>query len=157
MREKSLSKMHPFRLLAIVLFLLLLGENVNAQHSHGRRNTVELELETEPYNDQVLELAPEFLMMRFTEYVSLVKLTLKVEDMRPIDIGFQFSPTFSRVFIQAIPALERAEFYTAEWAALTAENVVVYGSFLFSFGSDAKKPTSIIDSRVFPSTPFGEL
>jgi methionine-rich copper-binding protein CopC len=149
-----MNRLYSVRFLAGLLLVFLLNENVQAQHSHGRRNTVELELQTEPYDDQVLELAPEILILRFTEYVSLVKLTLKVEDMEPIDIGFQFSTAFSRVFIQMIPELESAKYYTAEWAALTSENVVAYGSFLFSFGSDAKKPSSIIDSRVFPDSPF---
>ncbi len=144
-----------FRCLLAILFLFL-SQGVYAQHSHGRRNTIEIEHDTIPAHDQILEVAPKDLIIRFNDYLRLIKLTLKVEDREMIDIGFQFSPAASRVFIQGLPELAAAEYYTAEWAALNAENVMVYGFFCFSFGPDARVPTSIINSRVIPTGPtFG--
>lgn len=143
------------RCLLVVIFLVL-SQGVYAQHSHGRRNTIEIEHDTIPVHDQILEEAPKDLIIRFNDYLRLIKLTLKVEDRQMIDIGFQFSPAASRVFIQSLPELAEAEYYTAEWAALNANNVMVYGFFCFSFGPDAKIPTSIINSRVIPNGPtFG--
>lgn len=140
----------------LIIFFFFLSQGVYAQHSHGRRNTIEVEHETIPIHDQILEVAPKDLIIRFNEYLRLIKLTLKVEDHEMIDIGFQFSPAASRVFIQDLPELAEAEYYTAEWAALNAENVMVYGFFCFSFGPNAKVPTSIINSRLIPSGPtFG--
>jgi methionine-rich copper-binding protein CopC len=141
-------------LVVLIISVLLINGNVQAQHSHGRRNTIEIEHQTVPEHDQVLEHAPEYLILRFSEYMRLVKLTVKVEDMEMIDIGFQFTPISNRVFTQMIPDLEGADYYTAEWAALNSENVMVYGYFCFSFGPDAKIPTSVINARVFPSNPF---
>lgn len=143
------------RCLLVIIFLFL-SQGVYAQHSHGRRNTIEIEHDTIPVHDQTLEEAPKDLIIRFNDYLRLIKLTLKVEDREMIDIGFQFSPAASRVFIQSLPELDAAEYYTAEWAALNANNVMVYGFFCFSFGPDAKIPTSIINSRVIPTGPtFG--
>jgi len=154
MAGRSTSKLCPSSLLALIISVLLLSESAQAQHSHGRRNTIDIELQTVPYHDQVLERAPDYLILRFTDYMRLVKLTLKVEDMEMIDIGFQFTPISNRVFTQTIPDLGAADYYTAEWAALNADNVMVYGFFCFSFGPDAKVPTDIINARVFPSSPF---
>lgn len=140
----------------LAIFFLFLSQSVYAQHSHGRRNTIEIEHETIPVHDQILEEAPKDLIIRFNEYLRLIKLTLKVGDREMIDIGFQFSPVASRVFIQSLPELADAEYYTAEWAALNADNIMVYGFFCFSFGPDAQAPTSIINSRLIPSGPtFG--
>lgn len=126
-----------------------------AQHSHGgRRNTVDFEHETVPAHDEILKRAPEHLILRFSEYVRLVKLTLKAEDLEPINVDFKFTPLANRVFIQEVPKLAKADYYTAEWAALNADNIMIYGYFCFSFGPGAVTPTTIINSRVFPSTPF---
>lgn len=149
------AKLSGFRCL-LTIFFFFLSQGVYAQHSHGRRNTIEVEHDTLPVHDQVLEVAPSDLIIRFNDYIRLIKLTLKVEDRQMIDIGFQFSPAASRVFIQDLPELAAAEYYTAEWAALNAENVMVYGFFCFSFGPGAKVPTSIISSRIIPGGPtFG--
>lgn len=136
------------------LLLYCLSNQAVAQHSHGRRNTVELEYDSIPTHDEILVAAPNDMILRFNEYVRLVKLTLKAEDTRNITINFKFSNEYSKVFIQDLPALDRAEYYTAEWAALNANNVIVYGYFSFSFGPNAKRATSIINSKSFPLKPF---
>lgn len=142
------------RLVTILIFFL--SQCAYAQHSHGRRNTVDIEHETVPAHDQVLEVAPDYLIIRFNEYLRLIKLTLKAEDRQMIDVGFQFTNSASRVFIQDIPELAKADYYTAEWAALNNKNVMVYGFFCFSFGPDAKVPTTIINSRQILTGPtFG--
>lgn len=145
------------RLAFVTLLLLLHTESVLAQHNHGRRNVVEIEYDTVPQHDEVLPEAPDDLLLRFNDYVRLIKLTLKKNDMEPLDIGFQFDPIGNRVFIQELPPLEEADYYTAEWAVLNAENIMVYGFFCFSFGPNAEIPTTIIDSRQLPSSPvFGD-
>lgn len=144
---------HGF-LSAFFILSLLFADNVLAQHSHGRRNTVDFEHETVPAHDQVLKLAPEHLIIRFSEYVRLAKLTLKVEDRETINIDFQFSLVANRVFTQELPELAKADYYTAEWAALNSDNILIYGYFCFSFGPGAIIPTTVINSRVFPSAPF---
>ncbi len=136
---------HRKLLILTFLLLALLGsELAQAQHSHGRRNTVELSYESMPVHDAVLGTAPENLILRFGEYVRLVKLTLKAEDRDVVDLGFQYRPDASRVFIQDVPALAPATYYTAEWAAINMDNVMVSGFFCFSFGPGAVVPTSVI-------------
>lgn len=138
----------------LVMLVILFSESALAQHSHGRRNTIDFEHETVPAHDEILAKAPEHLILRFSEYVRLVKLTLKAEDLKMVGVDFQFTNAANRVFIQEIPELKKAAYYTAEWAALNTDNVMIYGYFCFSFGPGAVTPTTIINSRVFPSTPF---
>lgn len=144
--------------ISTILFLGMLfagiSNEVNAQHNHGRRNTVDLEFESIPPSDSILEAAPQDVVLRFNEYVRLVKFTLKAESIRSIDINFVFSNDYSRVFIQKLPNLIEAPYYIAEWAALNGEDVIVYGSFTFSFGPDAEKPSTIIESKEFASDPL---
>jgi len=142
-----------FRFSCIALLLLLPWDLAFAQHNHGRRNVLEISYETSPDHDEVLEVAPSDLMLRFNDYVQLVKLTLKKDDTRLTDIGFQFEPQANRVFIHELPPLEDAEFYTAEWAILNSDGIMVYGFFCFSFGPDAQVPTTILNARQLPSTP----
>jgi len=84
----------------------------------------------------------------------LAKLTLKAEDIKPIDIGFKFDTRNNRAFTQLLPELEPAAYYTAEWAAISADNKMYYGFFCFSFGPDAVVPTTIIEARKYPDSPF---
>jgi len=133
---------------------VLLSLPVQAQHAHGRRNIVELDIDTEPQHDEVTDVAPQYLILRFTEYVRVMKLTVKADGLRSIDIGFLFTPTPNRVFVQTLPELDFAEFYAVEWAALNAQNILVSGEFLFSFGPQALVPSAIIEAREFPATPF---
>jgi len=150
--------MKEFTLSFVALMLLFDTGAAFAQHNHGRRNVIEIEYETAPRHDEVLKDAPDDLLLRFNDYVRLVKLTLKKNDLELLDIGFQFNPVGNRVFIQQLPPLEKADYYTAEWAVLNADNIMVYGFFCFSFGPDAKVPTTIINSRQFPSSPvFGDI
>src|SRR5690606_15808298 len=66
-----------FRFSYIALLLLLPWDLSFAQHNHGRRNVLEISYETSPVHDEVLKVAPSDLMLRFNDYVQLVKLTLK--------------------------------------------------------------------------------
>lgn len=142
-------------MLVALLSLSCLASNAAAQHSHGRRNTAALEYESIPAHNAVLAHAPEDLVLRFSEYVRMMKFTLKANDTASIALDFKFSMDASRVFIQKLPALPpAAEFYTAEWAALNVDNVIVYGLLRFAVGVDAKNPQTIIDARSFPSAPF---
>lgn len=142
------------RAIRFASWALMVSQSAMAQHNHGRRNTVELEYESIPSHDEVLELAPEDLVLRFNEYVRLVKFTLKVEDREMLDINFNFALNANKVFIQPIPALKSADYYTAEWAVLNADSVLVFGYFCFSFGANARVPTTIINARQFPASPF---
>ncbi len=144
MRDQVKRFTRPKILLLSVMLLLMFQQGAYAQHSHGRRNTVELSHETVPQHDEVLVNAPENLILRFGEYVRLVKLTLKAEDVDTVDVSFQYRPDANRVFIQEIPELAPATYYTAEWAAINADNIMVYGFFCFSFGPDAVVPTTVI-------------
>jgi len=138
----------------LLLLAALASQELQAQHSHGRRNTIAFDYESVPAHDEVLTEAPTDLILRFSEYVRLVKLTLTAEDRVNVPIPFVYDVTASRVFIQEIPQLQDADYYTAEWSALNADNVLMFGYFCFSFGPDARVPTSIIDARVFPDRPF---
>ncbi len=136
--------LHSSPVVRAAVILLLLCESAYAQHSHGRRNTIEIPHDTVPQHDEVLPDAPDNLILRFGEYVRLVKLTLKAEDKDTIDVGFSYNPDVNRVFIQNIPDLPPATYYTAEWAAVNQDNIMVFGFFCFSFGPDAVVPTTVI-------------
>ncbi len=138
----------------LALIILVLCSDAIAQHSHGRRNTIELEYESNPTHDEVLKTSPEDILLRFNDYVRLVKLTLSAEDTLNVPIDFEFSNSYSKVFIQELPKLRQAAYYTVEWAALNPENIIVYGFFCFSFGPDARVPTTIINARNFPDNPI---
>src|SRR5690606_39799845 len=56
----------------------------------------------------------EELMLRFSTYVRLVKLTLKAPDQDIVNIGFRYSPEASRVFFWELPELPDADYYTVE-------------------------------------------
>lgn len=140
--------------LVVLLAAVLTSQDAQAQHSHGRRNTIEFEYESVPVHDEVLEEAPRDLILRFSEYVRLVKLTLTAEDRVNVPIPFVYDVNASRVFIQEIPELQNADYYTVEWSALNEDNILMFGFFCFSFGPDARVPTSIINAREFPDRPF---
>lgn len=140
--------------LALTLISLLATESAYGQHNHGRRRVIEIDHDTVPLHDEILDKAPEYLIIRFNDYVRLAKLTLKAEDIKPIDIGFKFDIRNNRVFTQSLPELEPASYYTAEWAAISNDNKMYYGFFCFSFGPGAVVPTSIIEARKYPDSPF---
>ncbi|MDT8429125.1 MAG: copper resistance protein CopC [Pseudomonadales bacterium] len=133
----------------VLVLLLCLPDFVFAQHTlHMRRNTIDLPNESLPADDQVLRTSPDNLILRFGDYVRLVKLTLKATDEnfseKPIDLGFQYNPNPNRVFITAVPELPKAQYYTADWAVLDTNNTIVYGTICFAVGPDAVTPSLII-------------
>lgn len=135
---------------AMVLVLLFgLQHSVFAQHTlHMRRNTIDLPNESLPADDAVLRTSPDNLILRFGDYVRLVKLTLKATDENfretPINLGFSYNPDPNRVFITPVPELPKAQYFTADWAVLDTNNTIVYGTICFAVGPDAVTPSLII-------------
>lgn len=139
---------HPqgTRLLSfLAIFLILLAPTAYGQHiMDGGASASDVEMQSTPADDQVLPASPKDLMLRFSTYVRLVKLTLKAPDEDIVEIGFRYSPEASRVFFWELPDLPEADYYTVEWAAIDPANLVARGSFNFSFGSNALPPSQII-------------
>lgn len=115
-----------------------------AQHVMTINSNSDVELETSPVDDEVLESAPQELMLRFSTYVRLVKLTMKNPEEKFVNIGFIYSPDVSRVFFLDLPEIPAASYYTVEWTAIDPSNLVARGSFSFSFGPDAAPPSTLI-------------
>lgn len=129
----------------LATLLILLAPGAYGQHiMGGGAGASSVEMQPTPGDDQVLPVSPAELMLRFSTYVRLVKLTLKAPDQDIVDIGFRYSPEASRVFFWELPELPTADYYTVEWAAIDPANLVAKGSFNFSFGSDALPPSQII-------------
>lgn len=120
------------------------AQYVQAQHVMTINNNSDVEIETLPEDDEVLESAPKELMLRFSTYVRLVKLTMRDPDEKLVNIGFIYSPDVSRVFFLDLPDLAPAKYYTVEWAGIDPENLVARGTFSFSFGPDAKPASTLI-------------
>ena len=99
--------------------------------------------ETSPADDAVLGAAPDKLNITFPNGVRLVKLTLRNEERDWVDINFRYSPLVKDIFSLDLPALVPAVYYTADWAILSENDRLVHGSFSFSFGKDAKRPSLI--------------
>jgi len=137
-----------WRLIAMVAALVLLlvaAIPVQAQHSvHGPRYSGDLEVDTLPPDDTVANTAPAVVTLRFNAYARLVKLALRSAEDELVNIGFRYSPVPNRVFIQELPELPASAFYAVEWAAIDENNEILYGSFHFSFGPEARKPSDIL-------------
>lgn len=128
----------------VALLLMLLAPWSNAQHVMTINSNSDVVAETAPAENEVLAEAPKDLMMRFSTYVRLVKLSLKAPGDDAVDIGFRYDPDASRVFFWNLPTLAAADYYTVEWAAIDPSNLVARGSFSFSFGPNAKPPSELI-------------
>jgi methionine-rich copper-binding protein CopC len=129
----------------LLLFCLLAASPVLSQHGGmfmGSSSGVELE--SIPADDEVLAQAPIDLILRFSTYVRLVKLTLKAADGNVVEIGFRYNPELSRVFFWDLPPLPEKDYYAVEWAAVDTDNQIARGSFNFTFGPDAKTPSELI-------------
>ncbi|GJM12133.1 MAG: hypothetical protein DHS20C12_05360 [Pseudohongiella sp.] len=100
-----------------------------------------IETETAPVDDSVLAQAPDNLQLAFPYDVRLVKLTLRNELRDWVDIDFRYDPRARESFRWDIPALEKATYYTADWAILATNDRLIRGSFSFSFGQDAQAPS----------------
>lgn len=134
-----------FLRMTLTMALSLLGvQYVQAQHVMTINNNSDVELESAPADDEVLASAPAELMMRFSTYVRLVKLTMTDPDEQFVNIGFVYDPTVSRVFFLDLPELEQKDYYTIEWAAIDPENLVARGTFSFSFGPNAAPASTLI-------------
>ena len=119
--------------------------HTHAQHVMGPLGSQsEVEVESAPANDEILPAPPADLLMRFSTYVRLVKLTVKAPDGDPVDIGYRYQPDASRVFLWNLPELPAADYYTVEWAAIDPSNLVARGSFSFSFGPGARPASELI-------------
>lgn len=132
-------------LAAGLIITLFTPPTVFAQHvmSLGA-NLSDVELEPSPGNDEVLASSPQDLMLRFSTYVKLVKLTLKGPDEKLVNIGFRYDPNLSRVFLWQLPELPAADYYTVEWSAIDTLNLIARGTFSFSFGPNAKPASELI-------------
>jgi methionine-rich copper-binding protein CopC len=128
----------------VALLITLLAASSHAQHVMTINSNSDVVTETAPVENEVLAEAPADLMMRFSTYVRLVKLSLKAPGNEPVDIGFRYDPDASRVFFWNLPPLPAADYYTVEWAAIDPSNFVARGSFSFSFGPNARPPSELI-------------
>ncbi|MCB1650118.1 MAG: copper resistance protein CopC [Pseudomonadales bacterium] len=143
-QPSSLSTTLLLRALLTLVLVLSMAPLAQAQHVMVLNSNSSVELESQPEDDEVLETAPQELMLRFSTYVRLVKLTMKDPEEKLINIGFIYSSDVSRVFFLDLPELPLAPYYTVEWAAIDPENLMARGSFSFSFGPDAAPPSTLI-------------
>ncbi len=134
-----------FALVAAMLLTLVAAGPAQAQHSlHGPRYSGDLEVDTLPPDDTVAATAPAVVTLRFNAYARLVKLAVRSADDQLVNIGFRYTPVPNRVFIQELPELPDSAYYAVEWAAIDENNEILYGSFHFSFGPEARKPSEIL-------------
>lgn len=124
--------------------LLLLAANSHAQHNHGYQYSGSVEFETIPEDDSALPEQPRDLILQFSEPVTLMKLALRNDIEKMVDIGFRYDPTPSRVFIWPLPDLPESDYYQIDWTALDSKRIMIVGQFFFSAGPDAVTPSSII-------------
>ena len=136
-----------FTLPALLLGVLLMATAVaaSAQHfSHTYRYTGDVEIDHIPDHDAVLASAPSDLILRFSDFVTLVKLTVKTPDYKNIDIKFRYDPVANRVFIWPLPTLPEAAYYIVDWGVIDPDRQLMQGQFLFSAGPDAQLPSSLV-------------
>ena len=98
---------------------------------------------TSPSDDSVLIVAPKKMNIEFPSPVRLVKLTLRNEQRDWVDISFRYSPTVRKNYWWELPVLAPAVYYTADWAILSESDRLIRGSFSFSFGSEAQRPSVV--------------
>lgn len=135
--------------LALIIALVLFQGTVVAQNmmhmDHGEMSST---AESDPQDDAVLAAAPEQLMLMFEEDVRLVKLTLHTAEKDWVDIGFRYDPQAGKHFSWPLPDLREADYYTANWATIGADERVVKGRFSFSFGPDADPPSELMPEEM---------
>lgn len=130
---------------SIVVFATLCAPSLYAQHvMDPNASSSAVEMESSPTNDEILPQSPPDLMLRFSAYVTLVKLVVKAPDGGFIDVGFRYQATASKVFFWDLPELPAADYYTVEWAAIDPAKLIARGSFSFSFGPDARPASELI-------------
>jgi len=141
-----------FSQLWIASFLLgvLSAPQSLAQHEMHDMPANGVHVTTMPANDEVLASSPESLMLHFESEVRLVKLVLRESRQGMIDIRFHYNPETGVHFMQSLPTLELADYYTVEWAVLDSDEKLVKGAFYFSFGDDARPPSFYLDQIDHP-------
>ncbi len=97
--------------------------------------------ETMPSDDEVLLKAPTELSLSFPEQARLVKFTLRTDSRDWVDIQFRYNPRAATQYVLQLPALIEATYYTADWAVLGRNDVLLRGSFSFAVGEDAERPS----------------
>lgn len=139
-------------LMLLVVGFFLLQSTVSAQapkksvsdpllQSGLNRTSAEIIAESAPLDDQVLSLPPSLLGLNFPQNVRLVKLVLYNENREWVDINFRYDPRPDSSFSWPIPDLQQTSYYTADWAILAAGDLLVRGSFSFTFGAGAEPPS----------------
>ena len=98
---------------------------------------------TFPADDATLDVAPKKMTLEFPRPVKLVKLTLHNEQRDWVEINFRYTPANGEYYGWDLPTLAPAAYYTADWAILSDNDTLVYGSFSFSFGSEAQSPSVV--------------
>lgn len=131
--------------LAAASLIMLLSPLAAAQHTMHTPSVGGIDAETIPADDAVLPESPARLDLHFDQPVRLVKLTLRDPGRDLLDIGFRYDPQPGRMFMQTLPALPPADYYIADWAVVNDQEQVIYGSFHFSFGPDARPPSDHMD------------
>lgn len=133
--------------LAVLAISLLLSPALMAQHAmHNMGGNAGLEVETMPADNAVLGSQPETLMLHFGPLVRLVKLAIRSPESELVDIGFRYKPEAGHKFMQRLPRLEAADYYTVEWAVLDSEDSLIKGDFHFAFGANARPPSYYLDN-----------
>jgi methionine-rich copper-binding protein CopC len=133
------------KLILLCLLVLFFNSVSQAQHEmHNMGGANESLVMTMPSDDEVLVAAPERLMLQFDSNVTLVNLAVREpsQGKEIFDIGFRYSPVPSESFTQTLPALAAADYYVVDWAAFKNDGSLIQGTFYFSFGVDAKPPSS---------------
>ena len=97
--------------------------------------------ETLPGDDEVLLQAPTQLSLLFPTRARLVKFTLRTDTRDWVDIEFRYDPKAASEFIMPLPSLNTANYYTADWAVLSSNDILLRGSFSFAFGENAQRPS----------------
>jgi len=137
--------------LVTLLAILGLPPLAVAQHEmHGMSTPSDLEVLTMPANDEVLAAAPSSVMLHFQSEVTLVKLVVKNAAGDFVDVGFRYQPSAGMHYMQAVPALQPADYYVVEWAVLDSDDKLVKGNFYFSFGADARPASYYLEQMEHP-------
>ena len=158
--------MKPEKIHFLTLFGIsaLLGSSVIAQPfaSSVHRQPADVtgivaKTETDPPDDAVMFAAPSLINLHFPRAVRLVKLTLHNEQRDWVDISFRYSPSPQDNYEWDLPQLVPAIYYTADWAILAENDRLVRGSFSFSFGPDAQRPSIIkAEEEAFLQQRYGD-
>lgn len=134
--------------LAALLLLVGLNQGAGAQPLDLSRYQKSADItgfidktETFPGDDEVLLQAPSQLSLLFPEQARLVKFTLRTDARDWVDIQFRYSPRAATRYTLQLPALMQAAYYTADWAVLGRNDILLRGSFSFAVGENAQRPS----------------